>query len=243
LPESQGARFDHASLLAMTLNQILFNGKQQGDIPAPSGNLDLAIDQQFENHSCSIEDDPPLGIRQPEVLAKRPIRVESAANIEESITLSSETYQIESEVRVAAIRSNHVEIEVETEAVQARRPSYVNAYSPVNLPVIHTNPSCARLKLRPSSEPLKIIPTYYYLLNNPRKVGCDSREKKKVKYTALFYLDKRIIPILRCKREENPSDATVDQPVISEPKQAEMQETETFDIFISRPKGESCSIN
>jgi hypothetical protein len=248
LPESQGARFDHASLLAMTLNQILFSGKQQEDIPVPSGSLDVAMDQRFESHSCSNENDPPLRIPRPEVLAKRSIRVESAAKVDELITFSSETYQVESDVRVAAIRSNPVEIEVQSQAVQARRPSYVHASSPINLPVIHTNPSCARLKLRPSpSEPLKIHPTHYYLLNYPRKVGCDSREKKKVKYSALFYLDKRTLSVLRCKREENAeedaSNATVDQPLSPEPKPTEMQETETFDLFIIRPKGESCSIN
>jgi hypothetical protein len=243
MPESEGARFDHASLLAMTLNQVLFSGNQHGNIPAPSDSLDVSMDQRFENHSCSNENDFPPRISRPEVLAKRAIRVESAAKVEESITLSSGTYQIESDVRVAAIRANPVEIEVQTEVVKAKRPTYLNASSPVNLPVIHPNPSCARLKLRPSpSEPLKIIPTHYYLLNYPRRVGCDALEKKKVKYTALFYLDKRIITVHGCKREEKASDATVDLPVSPEPKPAEMQETETFEVLITRPKGESCSI-
>src|SRR5262245_39996943 len=244
LPASQGASFDHANLLAMTLNQILFAGEQREEGVVSEGRMDVAVNRQFEHHSCSDENDPPIKISRPETLAKRSIRIESAEKVGESIHLSSETYQIEREVEVASTSSKAIESEVAPELHVANPASYVSASSPVVLPVVRTNKYCTRIKLRPfSAEPLKIIPSRFHLFNQPRKVNCDFREKKIVKIIALAYLDKSILSILGCEREENESEATESQPLNSESKPNETQEAENFDLFLTRPKAEGCSIN
>jgi hypothetical protein len=243
LPESQGARLDYANLLAITLNQILSTGKQREEGTGMDRSVAIAANSRFENHSCSNENDPPVKIRQPVILAKRAIRIESAKQAAELIHLSGETYQIEREVDVASIRKPVV-TEVAIESDEALPTTYLKTSSPVILPVIRTSKSCNRLRLRPiSAEPLKIIPNHYYLFHQPRKGDCEHREKKAVKIIALFNLDKPILSILGCERQENEPDAIVSEPANQEPNPTEMREAERLELFIPQPKGESCSID
>ncbi len=243
LPSSQGASFDHANMLAITLNQILFAGEKREEATMPGRSADIVMDIRSENHSCSDENNPPIKRTGPEILAKRSIRIERTSRENAPDNLTAEIYQIESEVDVASVRSKPVkpEVAIETDEVS---PTYINASSPVILPVVQKSRVCTRVKLRPfPAEPLKMIPSRYHLLNQPRKVDCDNRVKKAVKFFALVYLDKSILSILGCEREENGSEAIETQRVNQETNSTEMQEGENFDLFITRPKGESCSIN
>jgi hypothetical protein len=243
LPESQGAPLDYANLLAITINQILFTGEQREEGAGPERSVAVLANSRFESPSCSNENDSPVKIRQPVILAKRSIRIESDEKSDEPIHLSSETYQIEREVDVTSIRKPG-ETEVAIESDEALPTTYIKTSSPVILPVIRTSKSCNRLRLRPiSAEPLKIVPNHYYLFHQPRKGDCEHREKKAIKIIALFHLNKPILSILGCERQENEPDAIVSEPVNPEPNPTEMREAERLELFIPQPKGESCSIN
>src|SRR5262245_30397217 len=171
LPASQGAGFDHANLLAITLNQILFAGEQRNEGVTTLRSADIVMNKRIEDHSCSEENNPPLKTKSPEILAKAPIRVERASLEDASLYSASETFQVEREVDVASIRSKPVESEVATETDAEASPAYINASSPVILPVVQKSRACTRLKLRPfTAEPLKMIPSRYHLLNQPRKI-------------------------------------------------------------------------
>ena len=245
LPASQGAGFDHANMLAITLNQILFGGELRNERITTVTSADMVMNKQSENHSSSDENNPPVKTNRLEIRAKGSIRVESASLENARVYSASETFQVEREVDVASIRSKlAVESEVATETAAEASTTYFNASSPIVLPVVQKRLACTRLKLRPfTAEPLKMIPSRYHLLNQPGKVDCENREKKVVKFFTLVYLDKSILSILGCEREETESEAIESQPVHQEPKSSEMQEGENFDLFITRPKAESCSIN
>ena len=244
LPASQGAGFDHANMLAITLNQILFGGELRNERIMTVASADMVMNKQSENHSSSDENNPPVKTNMVEILAKGSIRVESASLENARVYSASETFQVERVVDVASIRSKPVEPEVATETDAEASTTYFNASSPVVLPVVQKRLACTRLKLRPfTAEPLKMIPSRYHLLNQPGKVDCENREKKVVKFFTLVYLDKSILSILGCEREETESEAIESQPVHQESKSSEMQEGENFDLFITRPKAESCSIN
>ncbi len=233
LPDSDRTGLDHATLLALTLNNTFFSGAQSDRILTSEAALD-------QGAVVAVQTQPATKARTIKVkrlanrAAKRTIRFEES-NTDILISKVAETEESDA---VEEIASTGADSEEDT-ALELSPAQVTKTSLPVVLPNVLLDLSKVRLI---KFVRFQFIPRQIELLYQPKRVDCEKLDGKKIKMIAVIERKKRISGTsedLECDREGSRTTAGEDEAAGPKIEVTEAMDIEAIPTAV--PKLENCT--